>query len=85
MTDLPDQNDQQGARVQALRGVVDRVTTSQETAPEGTIHDELEHGLREAGVTLTAEQRERVAEQIGAGEKVDVEALAADSEGGGPG
>jgi len=81
MTEMPDQ---QSARVEALRAVVERVTTSQETAPESTIHEELDHGLREAGVTLTEEQRDRVAEQIGSGEDVDVEALAADSDAGGP-
>lgn len=78
------QTDQQAARVEALQGVVDRVTSWQETATEGTIHDELDRGLQEAGVTLTDAQRDRVAEQIGAGEEVDVDALAADSEAGGP-
>lgn len=76
--------DQQDARTEALRGVIDRVTSWQETAPEGTIHDELDRGLREAGVTLTDEQRDEVARRIDAGEEVDVEALAADSEAGGP-
>lgn len=76
--------EQQDARVEALRGVVERVTSWQETATDGTIHEELDHGLREAGVTLTEEQRERLAEQIGNGEDVDVESYAADSEAGGP-
>jgi len=76
--------DQQGARKAALQGVVDRVTSWQETATEGTVHEELDRGLAEAGVTLTAEQRDRVAQQISDGEPVDVDALAADSEGGGP-
>lgn len=75
---------QQDARTTALRGVVDRVTSWQETATDGTIHDELDRGLREAGVTLTDEQRDLVAQQISDGEEVDVEALAADSETGGP-
>lgn len=84
MTDMPDQHDQQRARIDALRGVVERVTTSQATATRSTIHDELDDGLRQAGVTLTDEQRDEVAARIGAGEHVDVEALAADSDTGGP-
>jgi hypothetical protein len=60
------------------------VSSWQETAPDGTIHDELDRGLREAGVTLTEEQRDRVVQQISDGEEVDVEALAADSADGGP-
>ncbi len=75
---------QQDARVEALRNVVERVTSWQESATEGTVHDELERGLTEAGVTLTPEQRDQVARQISDGEDVDVEALASDSEGGGP-
>ena len=76
--------DQQGARTEALRGVIDRVTAWQETATEGTVHEELDRGLAEAGVTLTDEQRDRVAQQISDGEPVDVDALASDSEAGGP-
>ena len=75
---------QQDARTEALRGVVERVTSWQESATDGTIHDELDRGLAEAGVTLTDEQRDRVAQQISDGQEVDVEALASDSEGGGP-
>jgi hypothetical protein len=75
---------QQDARTEALRGVVERVTSWQESATDGTIHDELDRGLAEAGVTLTDEQRDRVAQQISDGQEVDVTALASDSEGGGP-
>ncbi|QBX56613.1 hypothetical protein EXE58_14835 [Nocardioides seonyuensis] len=75
---------QQDARITALRAVVDRVTSWQETATDGTIHEELDRGLQEAGVTLTDEQRDSVAQQISDGQEVDVEALAADSEAGGP-
>ena len=75
---------QQDARVAALQGVVDRVSSWQETATDGTIHEELDRGLREAGVTLTAEQRDRVTQLISDGQEVDVQALAADSEAGGP-
>jgi hypothetical protein len=75
---------QQDARIEALQGVVDRVTSWQETATDGTIHAELDRGLQEAGVTLTDEQRDRVAQQISDGQEVDVRTLAADSEAGGP-
>ena len=75
---------QQDARVAALQAVVDRVSSWQETAPESTIHDELDRGLREAGVTLTDEQRDQVVQRISDGQEVDVEALAADSAAGGP-
>ena len=75
---------QQDARIEALQGVVDRVTSWQETATDGTIHDELDRGLREAGVTLTEAQRDEVAQRISDGQEVDVEALASDSEAGGP-
>ena len=75
---------EQDARTTALQGVVDRVTSWQETATDGTIHEELDRGLQEAGVTLTDEQRDTVAQQISDGQEVDVQALAADSEAGGP-
>jgi hypothetical protein len=76
--------DQHGARREALERVVERVTAWQETATEGTVHEELDRGLAEAGVTLTAEQRDDVAQRISDGERVDVDGLAADAEGGGP-
>ncbi|KRF11365.1 hypothetical protein ASG90_16550 [Nocardioides sp. Soil797] len=75
---------QDDARTEALHRVVERVTAWQETATEGTIEDELDKGLREAGVTLTAEQRDLLAEQISAGADVDVVALAGHPDEGGP-
>lgn len=75
---------QDDARVQALQGVVERVTAWQETAPEGTIRDELGKALQEAGVTLTEEQQELVAERISHQEEVDIDLLAADIGEGGP-
>lgn len=77
-------DDQQQTRTEALERVVERVRAWQETATEGTIHDELERGLREAGVTLSEDRRRALADQIAEGEQVDVAAYAADSEGGGP-
>jgi uncharacterized protein YpuA (DUF1002 family) len=75
---------QDNARTEALRRVVERVTAWQETATDGTIHEELDRGLREAGVTLTDEQRDRVTEQISSGQEVDVDALGEDGVGDGP-
>jgi len=76
---------QDDARAIALHGVVERVTAWQETATEGTIEEELDHGLQEAGITLTAEQRAQVAHQIDQGDEVDIDALAATDDEGGPG
>jgi hypothetical protein len=79
------ETDQHAARREALERVVERVTSWQETATEGTVHDELDRGLAEAGVTLTPEQRHDVAERISEGREVDLDTLSADAEGGGPG
>ena len=76
--------DQHTARREALERVVERVTAWQETATEGTVHEELDRGLAEAGVTLTPEQRDDVAARISDGRAVDLDALSADAEGGGP-
>ncbi|MFC6697386.1 hypothetical protein [Nocardioides daphniae] len=78
MTDM----NQDNARTEALQRVVERVTSWQETATEGTIHDELDKGLREAGITLTEAQRDQVAEDISEGREVDVASLGASDEGG---
>ncbi|QIX27131.1 hypothetical protein ncot_11380 [Nocardioides sp. JQ2195] len=75
---------QDDARIEALHRVVERVNAWQETATEGTIEDELDKGLREAGLTLTDERRELLAEQISAGREVDVAAIAGASDEGGP-
>jgi hypothetical protein len=79
------EQDQHAARREALERVVERVNSWQETATEGTVHDELDRGLAEAGVTLTPEQRDDVAARIADGEPVELDRIAADAEGGGPG
>jgi len=38
--------------LEAVQAVVDRVSSYQESAPEGTVEKELRAGLDEAGVTL---------------------------------
>ena len=70
------------ARTEALYRVVERITAWQETATEGTIEDELDKGLREAGVTLSDEQRNAVAQQISEGKDVDIDSLASPDVGG---
>ena len=80
MTDL----DQNAARREALERVVEKVTSWQETATEGTVHEELDRGLAEAGVTLTAGQRDDLAQRISDGDPVDLDRIATDAEGGGP-
>jgi uncharacterized protein YpuA (DUF1002 family) len=66
----------QEARTEALRNVVDRVSSWQETATDGTIREELDSALAEVGIDLTDAQREQVTQQISDGQDVDVESLA---------
>jgi len=76
--------DQHDACRAALKGVIERVTSWQETAPDDTVQDELDRGLAEAGVTLTQEQKDDVVQRISAGDAVDLDELNAASEAGGP-
>ncbi|WP_107766526.1 hypothetical protein [Nocardioides terrigena] len=66
------------ARTEALRNVVDRVTSWQESATDGTIREELDAALAEVGIDLTDAQRQAVTQHISDGREVDVAALAAD-------
>lgn len=75
----PNQDD---ARTEALHRVVERVNGWQETATDSTIAEELDKGLREAGVTLTDEQREHVIQQISDRAEVDFSRLSTVTEGG---
>ena len=65
MTDL----DQNSARREALERVVEKVVSWQETATEGTVHEELDRGLAEAGITLTDAQRDDLARRISDGDR----------------
>lgn len=67
-----DQMDQNDARAEALQRVIERVNAWQETATDGTIADELDRGLRDAGITLGDAERERLITQISDGADVDV-------------
>lgn len=43
-------------RIQAVQAVVDRVSSYQESAPDGTVEKELRSGLDEAGVELAGDE-----------------------------
>lgn len=56
------------ARIEALQAVVDRMTSWQDTAPDGTVEAELRRGLDEAGVPV---EDDEVAKLVEALEKPD--------------
>jgi hypothetical protein len=43
-------------KIQAVQAVVDRMTSYQDGAPEGTVEKELREALRETDVTLSNDQ-----------------------------
>jgi hypothetical protein len=51
-------------RVQAIQAVVDRVTSWQDGATEGTVEQELRDGFGEAGVDVTDDEVRRLADAI---------------------
>ena len=51
-------------QIQAVQGVVDRVSAYQDGAPEGTVETELRKGLGEAGVELDDAHVTALAETI---------------------
>jgi hypothetical protein len=55
-------NDQD--RLTAIQAVVDRVTSWQDGAPEGTVENELRKGFDEAGVEVTGDDVRTLAEAI---------------------
>jgi hypothetical protein len=66
------------ARTEVLRNVVDRVSSWQESATDGTIREELDSALSEVGLDLSDGQRDRITQQISDGQDVDVDAVAAE-------
>jgi hypothetical protein len=50
--------------LEAVQNVVDRVTSYQDGAPEGTVETELRAGFEEAGVDVEAADVTRLAEAI---------------------
>lgn len=51
-------------RFEAIQAVVDRVTSWQDGATEGTVADELRRGAGEVGVELTEDEVRRLADAI---------------------
>ncbi|MGH1561526.1 hypothetical protein [Mumia sp. DW29H23] len=51
-------------RLTAIQAVVDRVTSWQDGATEGTVEDELRHGADEVGVDLSEDEVRRLADVI---------------------
>lgn len=63
-------------KIEALQGLVERVGSYQEGAPEGTIEKELRSALAETDLELTDDQVTRLAEAIDAEDGiVDVAAV----------
>lgn len=50
--------------MQAIQAVVDRVTSWQDGAPEGTVADELRRGADEVGVDLSDDEVAKLADVI---------------------
>lgn len=63
---------QDDARNEALQRVIERVNAWQESATEGTVREELDRGLREAGIALTDDQRDDLAARISDSGEIDV-------------
>lgn len=51
-------------RAEAIQAVVDRVTSWQDGAPEGTVEHELRDGFAEAGVEVSDDETRRLADAI---------------------
>ena len=51
-------------KLEAIQAVVERVSSYQDGAPEGTVENELRNGLSEAGVELDDAKIKRLAEAI---------------------
>lgn len=58
-------------QITAVQGVVDRVNSYQETAPEGTVESHLRGGLGEAGIELTDDQVAALTHEIEANGSAD--------------
>lgn len=54
----------EASEIEAVQAVVDRVSSYQDGAPEGTVVEELRSGLSEAGVTLEASEVDQLADAI---------------------
>jgi hypothetical protein len=50
--------------LEAVQAVVDRVTSWQDGATEGTVAEELRKGFQEAGVAVSEDERAKLADAI---------------------
>ena len=50
--------------LESVQAVVDRVTSWQDGATEGTVAEELRNGFQEAGVEVSGEEVDRLADAI---------------------
>lgn len=51
-------------KTEAIQAVVDRTSSYQDGAPEGTVDDELRDGFAEAGVEVSEQDRRKLADAI---------------------
>jgi hypothetical protein len=51
-------------RIEAIQAVIDRVSSYQDGAPEGTVAKELREGFAEAGVEVSDDEVTRLADAI---------------------
>ena len=51
-------------RIEAIQAVVDRVTSWQDGATEGTVEEELRRGAQEVGVDMSEDEIKRLADVI---------------------
>ncbi len=63
MTNEPT-NERSSEEMEAVQAVVDRVTSWQDGATEGTVAEELRKGFGEAGVEVSEEEVTRLADAI---------------------
>lgn len=57
-------SDYESEQIEAIQGVVDRVSAYQDGAPEGTVEDELRKGLDEIAVEVSPEHVDTLAAAI---------------------
>lgn len=67
-------NEHTSEEIEAIQAVVDRVSSYQESAPDGTVEKELRGAFDEAGIDLESAEITRLAEAI---ESEDDEAVRA--------
>jgi hypothetical protein len=61
---MTEQEQNSSERLEAIQAVVDRVTSWQDGAPEGTVEHELRDGFGEAGVDVSEDEVKKLADAI---------------------